>query len=121
MDADVRDRLHGAARDRVSDGADAHRRMAAERPGPPGVHPDVAGENRGFHAGGDGRSDRATRPSRGRAGASPGASSRARQRPAAVPRVSWPRLRLRAGQRAVSPVTGSAGPVATPGIRRRSA
>ena len=32
LDADVRDRLHGAARDRVPDGADAHRRMAAERP-----------------------------------------------------------------------------------------
>ena len=27
--AGVRDRLHGAARDRVPDGADAHRRMAA--------------------------------------------------------------------------------------------
>jgi len=31
LDADVRDRRHGAARDRVPDGADAHRRMAAQR------------------------------------------------------------------------------------------
>ena len=81
---------HGAARDRVPDGADARRRMAAERPGPPGVHADVAGEGRGLRAGGDGRGDRATRPDRGRAGPDPGASSGARQRPAAVPRVSRP-------------------------------
>jgi len=90
LDADVRDRLHGAARDRVPDGADAHRRMAAQRPGPPGVHTDVARESRDLHAGGDGRGDRATRPSRRRAGPDPGASSGARQRPAAVPWVSRP-------------------------------
>ena len=35
-------------RDRLQDGADAHRRMAAQRPGPPGVHADVAGEVRAF-------------------------------------------------------------------------
>ena len=46
--------------------------------------------SRGLHAGGDGRGDRATRPGRGRAGPDPGASSGARQRPAAVPRVSRP-------------------------------
>ena len=62
LDADVRDRLHGAAGDRVPDGAGAHRRMATERPGPPGVHADVAGEGRGLHTGGDGRGDRGTRP-----------------------------------------------------------
>jgi len=33
-DADVRDRRHGAARDRVPDGADAHRRLAAPRRSP---------------------------------------------------------------------------------------
>jgi len=88
LDADVRDRRHGAARDRVQDGADAHRRLAAQRPRPPGVHADVAGESRGLHAGGDGRGDRATRPGHGRAGPDPGASSGARQRPAAVPRIA---------------------------------
>ena len=88
LDADVRDHRHGAARDRVQDGADAHRRMAAQRPRPPRVHADVAGEVRGLHAGGDGRGDRATRPGRGRAGPDPGASSGTPQRPAAVPRVS---------------------------------
>ena len=97
LDADVRDRRHGAARDRVSDGADAHRRMAAQRPGPPRVHADVAGEGRGLRAGGDGRGDRATRPGRGRAGPGPAASSGARQRPAAVPRVSRPAQTARAG------------------------
>ena len=75
------------------------RRMAAERAGPPGVHADVAGEDRGLHAGGDGRGHRGTRPGRGRAGPDPGASSGARQRPAAVPRVSRPRGRPAAGQR----------------------
>ena len=82
---------------------------------------DVAGEGRGLHAGGDGRSDLGTRPGRGRAVASPGASSGARQRPAAVPRVSGPRARPAASQRAIAPVRGSAGPVTTPRIRRRSA
>ena len=110
LDADVRDRRHGAARDRVPDGADAHRRMAAQRPRPPRVHADVAGEGRGLHAGGGGRSDLGTRPGRGRAGASAGAASGARQRPAAVPRVSGPRARPAASQRAISPVRGTAGP-----------
>ena len=78
-------------------------------------------KGRGLHAGGDGRSDLGTRPGRGRAGASPGASSGARQRPAAVPRVSGPRARPAASQRAIAPVRGSAGPGDDPKDPRRSA
>ena len=47
-------------------------------------------ENRSVHAGGGCRGDRAARPGRGRAGSDSGASSGARQRAKAVPRVSRP-------------------------------
>jgi hypothetical protein len=48
LDADVRDRLHGAARNRVQDDADAHGRLASQRPRPPAIRADVAGETVAF-------------------------------------------------------------------------
>jgi hypothetical protein len=99
LDANVRNRLHGTACDRVPDDADAHRRMASQRPGPPGIHADVAGESSGLHPGGDHRSDRATRPSHGRADPDTGPSSGPQQRPAAVPRVSLPARETRGRSR----------------------
>src|SRR4051794_21184283 len=64
--------------------------MASQRPGPTGIHADVAGESSGLHPGGDHRSDRRPWTSHGRADPDPGASSGARQRPAAISRVSRP-------------------------------